>query len=233
MAEANWQPARLLPTSGINGTDEQETRATSSLLAVLPNVREFSSALLRPLNAPAGNLETSIEVPFETSDGRTVRPDRLICISRGQRSWTVLVEVKTGNNDLGREQVEAYLDVARDQGFDAVLTISNQIASAAGLHPVEVDGRKVRKVALHHISWAEIVSAVVLQRVHRGVADPEQAWILAELIRYLEHPRSGALDFSDMGSALRRGPGGGTCRNVTLASVCKLRSPGVSRPIRH
>lgn len=41
----------------------------------------------------------------------------------------------------------------------------------------------------------------MLQRVHRGVADPEQAWILAELIRYLEHPRSGALDFTDMGGA--------------------------------
>ena len=31
--------------------------------------------------------------------------------------------------------------------------------------------------------------------VHRGVSDPEQSWILAELIQ-LEHPRSGALDFT-------------------------------------
>ena len=201
MTETNWQPARLIPTSGINGTDEQETRATSSLLAVLPVVREFSTALLRPLGAPAGVIETFIEVPLVTADGRTVRPDGLIRITRGQKSWTALVEVKTGNNDLGREQVETYLDIARDHAFDAVLTISNQIATAVSVHPVDVDKRKIRKVALHHISWAEIVSATVLQRVHRGLADPEQAWILAELIRYLEHPRSGALDFTDMGGA--------------------------------
>jgi hypothetical protein len=31
------------------------------------------------------------------------------------------------------------------------------------------------------------------------VADPDQAWILGELIRYLEHPKSGAMSFEDMG----------------------------------
>ncbi len=40
-----------------------------------------------------------------------------------------------------------------------------------------------------------------MQREHRGVADPDQAWILGELIRYLEHPRSGALEMEDMGAA--------------------------------
>ena len=111
MADSDWQPARLIPTSGINGQQEQETRATSALLAVLPIVRDFSSLLLRPLGAPAGQIETYIEVPLATADGRTVRPDGLISVSRGQRSWTALVEVKTGNNDLGREQVETYLDI--------------------------------------------------------------------------------------------------------------------------
>ncbi len=38
-----------------------------------------------------------------------------------------------------------------------------------------------------------------MQKEYRGVADPDQAWILGELIRYLEHPRSGALEFEDMG----------------------------------
>lgn len=40
-----------------------------------------------------------------------------------------------------------------------------------------------------------------MQKEHRGVADPDQAWILAELIRYLEHPRSGAIELEDMGPA--------------------------------
>src|SRR3712207_1777950 len=54
-----------------------------------------------------------------------------------------------------------------------------------------------------------------MQKEHRGVADPDQAWILGELIRYLEHPRSGALEFDDMGAswvAVREGIGAGTLR---------------------
>ena len=86
---------------------------------------------------------------------------------------------------------------------------------APGVHPVEVSKVKTRKVGLHHLSWAEILTAAVTQRVHRGVADPEQAWILGELIRYLEHPKSGALDFADMGAAwvgVREAVAAGTLR---------------------
>jgi hypothetical protein len=54
-----------------------------------------------------------------------------------------------------------------------------------------------------------------MQKDYRGVADPDQAWILGELIRYLEHPRSGAMEFSDMGTAwvpVREAIGAGTLR---------------------
>ncbi len=176
-------------------------RATSALLAVVSSVKEFGAAVLRPLGAPAGTISTFIEVQFELADGRKVRPDGVIRVTRGAKTWTALVEVKTGSSDLAREQVETYLDVARDNGFDAVLTISNQIAPSENIHPTDVDKRKVKKVALFHLSWAEVLSSAVAQRVHRGVSDPDQAWILAELIRYLEHPRSGALDFSDMSAS--------------------------------
>lgn len=200
MADDNWQQARLIPTSGINGADEAERRATSALLAVTGSVREFGTAIVRGLGAPAGQLETFIEVPFASGE-RTVYPDGLLQTSRGSRTWTCLVEVKTGSAELEREQVETYLDVARENGFDCVLTVSNQIAPAQDVHPVEVDKRKLKKVGLRHLSWAEVLTIAVQQRVHRGVSDPDQAWILGELIRYLEHPKSGALDFADMGAA--------------------------------
>ena len=41
MDETNWQQARLIPVSGINGADEQERRGTSALLAVLSSVKEY------------------------------------------------------------------------------------------------------------------------------------------------------------------------------------------------
>ena len=56
MTEPAWQQARLIPTSGINGAQEQERRATSALLAVMSSVREFGRAITSPFGAPAGNV---------------------------------------------------------------------------------------------------------------------------------------------------------------------------------
>lgn len=198
--EQPWHEARLIPTSGINGAEEQERRATSALLAVMVAVREFGRALTKPLGAPAGTVEAFIEVPFMHGE-RRLYPDGLVRVRRGQKSWTALIEVKTGRNELAREQIENYLDIARQQGFDAVVTISNEIPPMAGQHPTKVDKRRLRKVELHHLSWTKVLAEAVMQKEFRGVADPDQAWILGELVRYLEHPRSGALEFDDMGES--------------------------------
>jgi hypothetical protein len=195
----NWHPASLIPTTGIKGGQEQEMRATSATLAVLKAVPEFAKALLKSLGAPAGSIETFVEVPFEASDGRIIRPDGLIRISRGKRSWVCLVEVKTGKNVLDKEQLESYLDIARVNKFDALVTISNQFSPAVGVHPVKVNGNKLRSVKLFHFSWIALITQAVIQHEHRGVSDPDQAWILEELIKYLEHPNSGAMQFDDMG----------------------------------
>src|SRR3954447_17595458 len=102
MAEEVWHQARLIPTSGISGAEEQERRATSALLAVMGVVKEFSKALLGPLGAPAGAVESYIEVPFVVAESRCY-PDGLLQVSRGNKSWTALVEVKTGRNELQSE----------------------------------------------------------------------------------------------------------------------------------
>lgn len=221
MAEEAWNAARLIPVSGINGAQEQEKRATSALLAVMSAVREFGRALTQPFGAPAGAVQTFIEVPFQVGEKR-VFPDGLIRVARGQREWTALVEVKTGINELEPVQLETYLDVAREQGYDALITISNQIPPVAGQHPTPVDKRKLRKVALHHLPWSQILTEAVLQKEHRGVADPDQAWILGELIRYLEHQRSGALAFDDMG------PSWVTIREAVAASTLRPSDPGLA-----
>jgi hypothetical protein len=214
MAEESWHEARLIPTSGITGAEEQERRATSALLAVLGAVKEFGRAFVQPFGAPAGAMACYIEVPFTLGEKR-VYPDGLIRVQRGSKSWTALVEVKTGPNRLTTEQLENYLDVARDEGFDAVITISNEIPAIAGQHPTKVDKRKLRRVALHHVSWSKVLAEAVLQKEFRGVADPDQAWILGELIRYLEHQKSGALEFDDMGESwvtVRESVAAGTLR---------------------
>lgn len=155
MDEADWEIARLIPVSGINGSDEQERRGSSALLAVLNSVKEFGRTIVGSLGAPAGTIETFIEVPFTLGE-RNLRPDGVIRVVRGSKVWTALVEVKTGRNDLQPAQLEAYLDLAREQQFDLVLTISNQLVAVPGVHPTPVDKKKLRKVQLRHMSWSQI-----------------------------------------------------------------------------
>ena len=213
-----WLPARLIPTSGIKGAREQEMRATSALLSVLTSVDEFGRAIVRDkLGAPAGQIEAYIEVPLELAEGRTVRPDGLLRVTRGKRTWTALVEVKTVRNELTVEQVESYLRAAREHGFDAVVTISNQLSPAPGEHPLNIDGRMTRRVQLHHLSWVAILTEAVMQHEHREVSDPDQAWILGELIAYLGHENSGAMEFDNMGphwTTIRDAARDGSLRSV-------------------
>ena len=200
MGEVDWERARLFPVSGIGGADEQERRATSALLAVVQSVREFGRAITVPMGAPAGRLSTFIEVPFTDGD-KHLRPDGVIQVASGQRAWTALVEVKTGRRELHADQISAYLDVARKNRFYALLTISNQLAAAPGIHPVQLPKARGQTARLHHLSWSQIRTQELLKQANKSISDPDQAWILAELIRYLEHPKSGAIDFDDMGTS--------------------------------
>jgi hypothetical protein len=193
-----WMPARLIP-AGKMRQEEQETRATSTLLSVMPVVPDFGRQLLAEFKAPKGQISTFTEVRLKDGRGKTHIPDGAILVERGSKRWTCLVEVKTGRSILGAGQVERYLEMAREHGFDAVLTISNQIRSEATSLPYEVDKRKVGKLEVRHISWWRILTEAIVQHRFRGVSDPEQAWILNELIRYLDDPRSGAGGFEGMG----------------------------------
>lgn len=212
--EDTWVPARLFSIYGVGAGEEQEKRATSALLATMMGVRPFARAVTAHLGAPAGAVETFLEVPFVLGERRVI-PDGMIRVARGGKVWTALVEVKTGTGQLRKEQVESYLDAARENGYDAVVTVSNEIAPGTGEHPVTVDQRKLRGVALFHLSWAEILHEARMALTHRGVADSMQAWVLHELIRYLEHPRSGATGFDDMGTGwvtVREAVAAGTMR---------------------
>jgi hypothetical protein len=77
-------------------------------------VPEFGYALLKELGAPKSpTIETFAEVRFKDCDGKTVIPDGAIVCRRGKKTWTCLVEVKTGSARLKDEQVASYLDIAR------------------------------------------------------------------------------------------------------------------------
>ncbi len=206
--EEGWRTARLIPTTGIGGQDEQEQRATSSLLAVMRAVPQFGRAILQHVGAPAGQIRTFTEIRFQDADQKLSIPDGAVVVERGKSRWVCLVEVKTGGAPLRADQVGRYLDLAKVNGFDAVLTISNQITASPSESPVSVEARRLKKVTLCHLSWWQVMTEARVQHKHRGVADTDQEWILGELIAYLDHEKAGAGGFDDMGNnwvAVREG----------------------------
>jgi hypothetical protein len=60
-----------------------------------------------------------------------------------------------------------------------------------------------------------VLTEAIVQHRFRGISDPDQAWILGELIAYLDSAASGAGGFEDMGDkwvAVRKGAHDGTLR---------------------
>lgn len=216
LIDEKWPTARLIPISSASGIEALERRAASALLAVIGAVPEFAHALLKPLGAPKGKIRTFIEIPLKLG-GRSIRPDGIIAVTRGSKTWGAIVETKVGASVLEPAQMDMYLDLAKELQFDAVLSISNHYVSSSAEYPIEVDRRKLRRVALHHWSWIDVLTEAVVQKEHRGVSDPDQAYILYELIRYLSDPKSGVLTFQGMGSGwtrVRDGARDGTLRKT-------------------
>ncbi len=213
--ESDWPTARLLSTIGIRGEEERERRATSALLAVMAAVPSFGHEIVGQFGAPKGQISTFTEVQLKDANGKRHIPDGAIVVQRGKKKWCALVEVKTGHAPLKVEQVERYLDLARANQFDAVVTISNKITADRSDKAVQVDKRKLRSVDLFHISWWRILTAAVINHRFSGIEDPDQAWILGELIHYLDNDKSGASGFSGMGEnwvTVRDAAGYGTLR---------------------
>lgn len=193
-----WQPARLFSVVGVGSGEEQERRATSALIATMQAVRPFARAVCTRMGAPAGTFEGYVEVQYERGESKVI-PDAVLKVSRGSRLWTGLLEVKTGSGKLKREQLESYLGVARRKKYDVVVSLSNDVPASAGELPVEVDRRKLTKVALRHLSWTEVTHEARMILSHGDIDNDLQRWILSEFLRYLDHPRSGATEFVDMG----------------------------------
>lgn len=191
--------ARLITTLP---DSKKEEKATSCLLATFMVVPEFARQVLSDVGAPVGKriqIECFTEINFKTPEpGKNSRPDGLIIIKSGSKEWVALIEAKIGNNHLSPEQIEEYLDLARKHGIDALVTISNQFATIPTHHPVKVNKQKLRTVQLFHFSWLSLVSKAILISDNKSVDDVEQAYILGELVNYLNNDISGVSALAKM-----------------------------------
>ncbi|MER6180999.1 TerD family protein [Streptomyces sp. NPDC001652] len=197
----SWRPARLFPLSALKSDRDREMRATSVLLSVMTQVPRFGRRLTAAFGAPSGRMETFTEVSLPHGDTPR-RPDGVIRIERAGKLWTALVETKTNGNPLKADQVQAYMDIAARRGYEAVITVSNDVAlEGSPLVDVRIDRRRKHQVALWHLSWAEVAHQAQLLIRHEGVGNAARTWLLQELLHYLQHENSGCHGFQNMGSA--------------------------------
>ncbi|MET9961490.1 TerD family protein [Streptomyces sp. NPDC006326] len=197
----SWQPARLFPVPTLKSDREREVRATSVLLSVMAQVPEFGRRLTAAFGAPAGRMQTFTEVTLPHGESPR-RPDGVIRVERAGKLWTALVETKTNGNPLRAEQVQQYMDIAARRGYEAVVTLSNDVAlEGTAMVDVKIDGRRKHKVSLWHLSWAEVTHQAQMLIRHEGVGNAAHAWLLQELLEYLQHEQSGCHGFQNMGPA--------------------------------
>ena len=192
--------ARLFP---VLADTSKEGRTASILLACLSNVDEFGRALMSTVGQRAGprtRIETFTEVCFKNQSEK-LRPDGLIVLTSGGKQWRAVVEAKVGNSDLELAQVESYLNLARENEIDALITISNQFAAVPAVHPLQLSASARRKIELYHWSWMHVLTEASLLIANDEVLDRDQRFILNEMVRFLTHQSAGVKDFDQMPAA--------------------------------
>ncbi|WP_163558014.1 hypothetical protein [Halomonas sp. NO4] len=192
--------ARLIP---VTADTNREQRAASIMLAALRGVQEFRQLMLGSLGLRVGSrasLEAWTEVELEADVGaaKSDRPDGLIVLETGRKRWLALVEAKIGNAEIGEEQLKHYLQQAKKNKVDAVLTITNQFVAMPSHHPVKVPKTMLKGVELFHWSWMYVVTQATLLLESGEITSPDQRFLLEEVLRYLGHESSGISRFDSM-----------------------------------
>ena len=195
--------ARLIP---VIADSRREQRVASVFLATLSAVPEFAQQLLSGAGVRVGKrstIDTYTEVVLKGQKDSKDRPDGLIVVSSGSKSWSALVEAKIGSSSLDDGQVQRYLQIARQCGVDTVITLSNQFAARPSHSPVKVTRAMTKKVQLLHWSWKTVVTEAILLQARGAVADPDQAFILREFVRFISHDSVGVSGFDQMPASWR------------------------------
>lgn len=193
------EAARLIP---VVADTSKENRAASILLATLVGVEEFAALMLRGLGVRVGartSVRTYTEVTFHKSPPEMKRrPDGLIVLSTGSKSWSAIVEAKIGKAGVEENQIRDYLQLAKLNGIDAVLTFSNEFVALPTHHPTGLPKSATRGVGLFHWSWMHVLTQAGLLLGEETIASVERRYILNEMLRFLAHKSVGVSSFDRM-----------------------------------
>ena len=193
------EPARLIP---ILADTNREQRIASIFLSLLPQIPSLAEEVFATVGTRVGKrtkIEAFTEVVLKEADSAKNRPDGLLIVSTGKSSWSALIEAKIGTAKLSADQVTRYVEMARANGIDAVITISNEFVTRADHSPVSIPKNLLRKVDLYHWSWTWIATQCEILAHKGAVEDAEQAFLLKEIRRFFSHEGTGVQRFTQMG----------------------------------
>ncbi len=193
------EKARLIPVAA---DTSKENRAASILLSAIMSVDEFAKSLLGGIGQRIGtraNIQSYTEVVFKKSpEDVKIRPDGLLIVTTGKRAWVALFEVKVGRATLDKDQIARYCQLAKLNGANAIITVSNQFAALPTHHPAKPSKRATHGIDLFHWSWMHVLTQATLLLDDHEVHSAEQRYILSEVVRYLKHDSVGVSSFDRM-----------------------------------
>ena len=180
-------PASLFP---LLKPSNREGIATSILLSVFKMVPELFNELISDAGVRIGKhtqIDVFSEVKLANSQSLSRnRPDGFIYI-KNRKVWTALVEAKVDGNQLNKEQIARYLQAAKENNINALITISDEFTSRVEQIPVEISGRGLDKIKRYHLSWRLISTAAMLLPNKNQIDDKEKSFLIDDLRHYLSN----------------------------------------------
>ena len=192
--------ARLIPVANCS---QKERCAASVLLATLSVVRPFADIALTTLNRGLGSRTvvtafTEVVLKKQVPDV-SCRPDGLLVVSTPRSEWRALIEAKIGTAKINTAQLSLYTKLAALNDIDAVITISNELTSLPQHPPYAIPAGSTGRVEIFHWSWMKLITlATILLSSADDEFDPEQHFILKEMLRYFSHESTEVRGFHQM-----------------------------------
>ena len=166
---------------------------------MLPRVPALAQSLLKTVEFSIGKktkIHTFTEVMLK-ADIKKNRMDGLIVAQKGSSTWKAIIEAKVHNKRHDVNQVNSYLESAKNN-IDTFITISNQLVANPEHSVVKVKPGLARKIKICHWSWTFIATQCEIILCQKEDLDAEQAFLLSEFLRLLEHKESGVERYKQM-----------------------------------
>jgi len=215
-------PASLFP---VLAETNRERRVTSIFLAVFSQIPALAESVLKSVGVRVGKrtkIDVFTEVTLKGKIDTDNRPDGLLVVTNGSKTWMALLETKIARNDLDTDQVRRYVELARANDIDAVITISNQFVSRADHSPVQMSKTLLRRTDLFHWSWSWLATKCEILSRQKTLEGSEQAYLLEQFLEFLRHPSTGVERFTQMGPTWKN-----IVQDVTNGATLKKSGPEV------